>query len=326
MENEDIKTIDEQQEEPKIEEPKLDEEAPKEDKPYHVAIEEARKELFTSYSRTRKISNIIMFVVLAAIVGIMFLIMNNNPVLKYIGFGCGGALIVGMIVYYLLTRKKFPNKTRDYISFFSNKIRERMFGGKPYENIAFDESEKFALADFASDGVYKEATNINSRNIIRGEYKGHHFTYGEVALLRPSTRKQQVPPLFVGKYVTLPNELEFEGRFVIVMQNEKQPYDLPNDIEDLKVLEEKDGLIVYGPEGADIRKVLKGTFLSELRKIKIEGRLFNVNVVVWGGHSAAYLSYDDAIMAVPFDKPFDTAGFEQSFKDVDAIIKLLAGE
>ena len=329
MENEDIKTIDEQQEEQKIEEPtevQAEQQEPQEDKPYNVAIEEARKSLFDSYSKTRKISNIIMFVVLAAIVGIMFLIMNNNPVLKYIGFGLGGALIVGMIAYYLLTRKKFPNKTRDYISFFSNKLRDRMFGSKPYENVTFDESEKFALADFASDGVYKEATGINSRNVIRGEYKGHHFTYGELALLRPSTRKQQVPPLFVGKYVTLPNDLEFEGRFVIVMQNEKQPYDLPNDIEDLKVLEEKDGLIVYGPEGADIRKTLKGTFLSELRKIKIEGRLFNVNVVIWGGHSAAYLSYDDAIMAVPFDKPFDTAGFEQSFKDVDAIIKLLAGE
>ena len=116
MENEDIKTIDEQQEEPKIEEPNLDNEAPQEEKPYNVAIEDARKELFASYSKTRKISNIIMFVVLAAIVGIMFLVMNNNPVLRYIGFGCGGALIVGMVVYYLLTRKKFPNKTRDYIS------------------------------------------------------------------------------------------------------------------------------------------------------------------------------------------------------------------
>ena len=326
MENEDIKNIDEQQEEPKIKEPKFEDEGANEEKPYYVAIEDARKELYGSYSKTRKISNIIMVVVLAAIIGIFFLIMNNNPVLRYIGFGCAGALIIGMVVYYLLTRKKFPNKTKDYISFVANKLRDRMFGDKQYEKITFDESEKFALADFASDGVYKEATGINSRNIIRGEYKGHHFTYGEVALLRPSTRKQQVPPLFVGKYITLPNDLDFEGRFVIVNKNEKQPYDLPNDIDDLSVLEEKDGLVVYGPAGADIRKTLKGTFLSELRKVKIEGRLFNVNVVVWGGHSAAYLSYDDAIMAIPFDKPFDTAGFEQSFKDVDAIIKLLAGE
>ena len=326
MKNEDIKTIDEQQEEPKFEEPKFEDEGPKDDKPYQVAIEEARKELHESYKKNRTISNIIMVVVLATIVGIMFLIMNNNNVLKYIGYGCAGALLVGMILYYVLTRKRFPNKTRDYVSLVANKLRDRMFGKEPYENITFDESEKFALADFASDGVYKEATGINSRSIIRGEYKGHHFTYGEVALLRPSTRKQQVPPLFVGKYITLPNDLEFDGRFVVVMQNEKQPYDLPNDVDDLKVLEEKDGLVVYGPEGADIRKTLKGQFLSELRKIKIEGHLFNVNVVIWGGHSAAYLSYDDAIMAVPFDKPFDYEGFEQSFKDVDAAIKLLAGE
>ena len=45
-----------------------------------------------------------------------------------------------------------------------------------------------------------------------------------------------------------------------------------------------------------------------------------------GCHSAAYLSYDDAIMSFPFDKPFDYDAYEQSFKDVDAIIKLLAGE
>jgi len=291
-----------------------------------VAIEDARKELFASYSKTRKISNIIMFVVLAAIVGIMFLVMNNNPVLRYIGFGCGGALIVGMVVYYLLTRKKFPNKTRDYVSFFSTKLRDRMFGKEPYENITFDESEKFALADFVGDGVYKEATNINSRNIIRGEYKGHHFTYGELALLRPSSRKQQVPPLFVGKYITMPNTLEFEGRFVIAYKNPKQPYDLPNNVDDLEVLEEKEDLVVYGPKDADFRKVLGGSFINDVRRIRLDNHLFNVNIVIWAGHSAAYLSYDDGVMAIPFEKPFDYEGFEQSCKDVDALVRLLAGE
>ena len=53
---------------------------------------------------------------------------------------------------------------------------------------------------------------------------------------------------------------------------------------------------------------------------------FNINIAVWAGHSAAYLSYDDAVMAIPFDKPFDYEGFEQSCKDVDSIVKLLAGE
>ena len=48
MENEDIKNIDEQQEEPKVEEPKFEDECANEEKPYYVAIEDARKELYGS--------------------------------------------------------------------------------------------------------------------------------------------------------------------------------------------------------------------------------------------------------------------------------------
>ena len=316
MEDQDIKTV--------VEEPK-EEQAQQESKPYQVQIEEARKKLFKDYSMQRRLSNIIMFAVLALIIGIMFMIMSNNQVLKIVGYSLAGALVVGMILYYVLTRKKFPNKTKEYIEFVSTTLRNRMFN-EDYSDIKYDEDEKFALADFASDGVYKEATGINSRNIIRATYKEHHLTYGEVALLRPSTRKQQVPPLFVGKYVTMPNNLEFDGRFVIVCKSAKQPYDLPNAVDDLQVLEEKEDFVIYGPEGADVHKVLKGSFLSDLRKIKIENHLFNLNVVVWAGHSAAYLSYDDAIMSFPFDKPFDHEAYEQSFKDVGAVIKLLAGE
>ena len=317
MEDQDIK---------KVEEPKVKEqEVQNENKPYQVQIEEARKKLFKDYMKQRRISNILMFVILAAIVGVMFMIMSNIQWLKIVGYCTAGAILVGMVLYYVLTRKNFPNRTKEYVEFVSTTLRNRLFD-EEYSDVKYNADEKFALADFASDGVYKEATGINSRNVIRATYKEHHLTYGEVALLRPSTRKQQVPPLFVGKYITLPNSLEFSGRFVIVCKNAKQPYDLPNAVDDLAVLEEKEDFVVYGPEGSDFHKVFKGNFLTDLRKIRIENHLFNLNVVLWAGHSAAYLSYDDAIMSFPFDKPFDYDAYEQSFKDVDAIIKLLAGE
>ena len=317
MEDQDIKKV----KEPKVEE----QEVQNENKPYQVQIEEARKKLFKDYMKQRRISNILMFVILAAIVGVMFMIMSNIQWLKIVGYCTAGAIVVGMVLYYVLTRKNFPNRTKEYVEFVSTTLRNRLFD-EEYSDVKYSADEKFALADFASDGVYKDATGINSRNVIRATYKEHHLTYGEVALLRPSTRKQQVPPLFVGKYITLPNSLEFSGRFVIVCKNAKQPYDLPNAVDDLTVLEEKEDFVIYGPEGADIHKVLKGNFFTELRKIRIENHLFNLNVVLWAGHSAAYLSYDDAIMSFPFDKPFDYDAYEQSFKDVDAIIKLLAGE
>lgn len=294
-------------------------------RPYQVVIEDERNNLFKSYSKTRLVSNILMFVIVGAIVGIMFLIMSNIRALNIVGYSLAGALLVGMILYYFLSRKNMPNRTKAYMELVSSTLRNRMFRDG-YSDIKYDPEEKFELADLAGDGIYKEATGINSRNIIRGNYKKHSFTYGEVALLRPSTRKQQVPPLFVGRYVTLPNEYKLDGRIVIVYKNEKQPLDLPNAIDDLAVLEEKDNLVVYGPEGTDFRKILKKDLLSNLCKIKIEKHLLNINLVIWGGHTAAYISYDDVIMSFPFDKPFDYEAFEQSFEDFNDVMDLIVGE
>lgn len=301
------------------------EEEQEESKPYQVIVEEKRKDLFKAYVKQRRISNILMVAVLVAIVGVMFLIMNNNQILKIVGYCSAGALLLGMILYYVLSRKGFPNKTKDYMASVTQILRDRQFKDT-YENVSYNPEEKMVTTDFSGDGIYKEIAGTNSRNIVRMEYKGHHVLYGEVALLRPAQKRVQVPPLFVGKYISLPNELEFEGRFVIVYKNPKQPYDLPNDADDLVALEEKEDLVVYGPEGADFRKVLGSNFVNDVRRFRLDNRLFNINIAVWAGHSAAYLSYDDAVMAIPFDKPFDYEGFEQSCKDVDSIVKLLAGE
>ena len=295
-------------------------------KTYDQVIEDARKDLYKSYTTSRRVSNILMFVVVAAIVGIMFMVINNNQVLKIVGYCLAGALLIGMILYYVLTRKNFPNKTKGYVALVSNTVNAELFKNQEFEEISSNPEEKLGLDDLIGDGVYAEATGANSRNVVRGTYKKHHFMYAEAALTRPSTRKQQVPPLFVGKYVSLPNNYKFDGRFVIVMKNPKDPLDLPNAVNDLAVLEDKDDFMVYGPEGANYHDVLDNKVISQLKKLQIGGHLLNVNVVFWSGHSAAYISYDDTIMSVPFDKPLDKAGFDQSFKDLLICLNALTEE
>ncbi len=296
-----------------------------EDKPYQQVIEDARKDLYNSYTTSRRISNIIMFVVVAAIVGIVFMVTANNTVLKIVGYSLAGAILIGMILYYVLSRKKFPEKTKAYVALVADTINGRIFNKPGFKDIQCDKEEKFKLDDLVGDGVYNNATGINSRNIVHGSYKDHHFLYGEAALLRPAQKKQQVPPLFVGRYISMPNQLKFEGRIIITIKNEKEPLDLPNAIDDLVVLEEKNEWVVYGKEGTDYRSLIDNKIISKLKKIEIGNHLLNVNVVFWGGHTAVYISYDDTIMSVPFDKPFDHAGFEKSFEDLqicfDAIVE-----
>lgn len=295
-------------------------------KPYNIVIEDARKELHKSYTTSRRISNILMFVVLAAIVGIMFLIISNNQVLKIVGYCLAGALVVGMVVYYIINRKKLPNKIKDYVPFVMKTLNQQMFSRQGFNELKNDPEEKLAMDDLIGDAVYKDATGINSRNVIRGVYKGHHFLYAEAALTRPSSRKQQVPPLFVGRYISVPNQMKFDGRFIFAFKNPKSPVDLPNNIDDLVVLEDKEELTVYGLEGSNYHDIIDNKILSQLKKLQIEGHLLNVNAVFWGGHTAVYLSYDDPILTVPFEKEFDKAAFEQTIVDLDICLDAITEE
>ena len=309
-----------------LENEQVEEKPAEEAKTYDVLIEDARQDLYKSYAKSRRISNILMFVVVAAICGIMFLIINNEQVLKIIGYSLAGALVVGMVLYYVLTRKKLPNKIKNYVPFVMKTLNERMFSTPEFSEIKNDPEEKLQMDDLVGDGVYAEANNINSRNIVRGAFNGHHFLYAEAALTRPAQKKQQVPPLFVGRYISVPNQMKFDGRFVFNLKNPKQPLDLPNAVSDLTVLEEKEELVVYGPENANYHEAINNKMLSQFKKLKIEGHLLNVNVVIWGGHTAVYLSYDDSILSVPFDKPFEKDGFEKSLDDLAICLKAMSEE
>ena len=302
------------------------EEPAEEAKTYDVIIEEARQDLFKIYAKSRRISNILMFAVVVAIVGIMFMIISNNQVLKIVGYCLAGAIVVGMIVYYVLTRKNLPNKVQKYVPFVMQTLNDKMFSMPGFSEIKNNPEEKLQMDDLVGDGVYVEANGINSRNVVRGVYNGHHFLYAEAALTRPSTKKQQVPPLFVGRYISVPNQMKFDGHFIFNFKNPKQPLDLPNAINDLKVLEEKEDFVVYGPEDANYHNIIDNKIISQFKKIQIEGHLLNLNVVFWGGHTAVYLSYDDAILSVPFDKPFDKDGFEKSLDDLVISLQAMSEE
>ncbi len=309
-----------------LEEKQVAEEPAEEAKTYDVLIEDARQDLYKAYAKSRRISNILMFAVVIAICGIMFMIIQNNQALKIVGYSLAGALVVGMIVYYVLTRKNLPNKVQKYVPYVMKTLNDKMFTMPGFSNISNNPEEKLQMDDLIGDGVYVEANNINSRNVVRGEYNGHHFLYAEAALTRPAQKKQQVPPLFVGRYISVPNQMKFDGRFVFNFKNPKQPLDVPNAINDLKVLEEKDDFAVYGPDNANYHDIINNKIINQFKKLQIEGHLLNLNVVFWGGHTAVYLSYDDSILSVPFDKPFNKDGFEKSLDDLVICLKAMSEE
>ena len=175
-----------------------------------------------------------------------------------------------------------------------------------------------------ADRCYKDVIDCVSRNIVSGKYKEVEFECGELAYYKAGARKHNKEVVFVGKYLSTGNKLHFEDRYIINIKGEKDT-DLPTDKDDLVELINQNRFVVYGKEGANPEKDLGKDLLDNLKSIDCTGALLNVNVVLWAGHTACYLSYDDSIVAIPFDKEIDTKSYAQLKKNISEVLEILVG-
>lgn len=274
---------------------------------YGDNIEKARLDFLKSYKNSRRNSYIMMGVVFALAVASVIFITLNGMGFKIAGWSLVGAAVVGMLVYYIVTRNSLPNRTKAYIAVVNENLNSRNFSHQSITEARTDKNEKIDLTDILSDSVYKDLNNIASRNVVNGKYLGRTFKVADLGLYTGAGRNRMAA--FVGKYASLPNDLHFEGRYILNIKGEKL-VDLPTDLEGLVEVLNEDGLIIYGKEGSKPASDLGKQFISAIKEIKTNNILLNVNIVIWGGHSASYCSYDDVIMTLPFEKPFDRSANE----------------
>ena len=286
-----------------------------EDRPLAEDVEEKRKDLFADYQKSKKFSNILMVAVVLVVVGAMALLMVNQDWSKIVGYSLAGTALVGLVIYSMLTKNKFPNKSKEYIRYVTTRIDRYIYNNTEFQDVKVDLNEKYTITELSLERIYKSPVDIGSRNIVRGQYLGQGFSCGELALYsaKEEGKKRLKAVAFIGKHLELQNTLHFEGRYILNFKAEK-PNDLPSDIDDLVELYNNENFVVYGPEGSDYTKDIPAKYIAELKKIKVGGSLLNLNVVLWAGHTGVYLSYDDPVVALPFDKPFD-AEPQNAFKN-----------
>jgi len=286
------------------------------------AVEAKRKEVNKKYVTTRRTNNIIMAVVVVIFVA-AFILIAQGTWGQITGWVLVGTSVVGMVIYYVLSRRKYPDMSKKYCVDFWKLSNNFLFGHEPFTNCHIDFAEKYNLAEVAADRVYKDIIEIASRNIVRGKYNGKDFAFGELAFYKAGAKKRSREVMFVGRHLCLENHLPIDGRFLITMKCEKN-LDLPNDIEDLVPLFEEGDFIIYGSEGADYEKALGKDLISQLKRIKVTGALVNVNIVFWHKRTACYLSYDDSIVAIPFNSEINRQSYYDLRQNINDLFDILA--
>ena len=292
------------------------------EKPFGEAIEEERGNIFKIYKKTRVKNNIIMVATVAIFAAATILIMRQELWGKIVGGVALGGVVIFLLIHYLLTKNLFPDTTKKYIRFFMVNSDNYVLENSEINEAKLLFEKRYAVADVLADRVYKDVIDSASRNIIEAKYKENPFQFGELALYKAGAKRYQKSVIFVGKYLSFENKLHFKDRYIVNIKGEKD-IDVPNDIEDLKVLCEQNRFVIYGPEGADYEKDLGKELIENLKSIECVGSLLNVNIVFWAGHTSAYLSYDDKIVAIPFDHAVEVEPYNQLKKNLNEILEIL---
>lgn len=286
-------------------------------------IEKGRDDFYTTFSKQRKVSNFLIPIVglVMAASFVLFLAVSESWG-KIVGGVIIGVTLVGMVIFYIMTKNKLPGKSQEYLRNFAIYSDNFLVSKNEVTNPRLFFKKRYAISDFLPDRVYKDVIDIASRNIVEFDYKGHSVQIGEAALYKKGEKKNQKQLLFVGRYLSFTNDLHFEDRYIINI-SKKDKVDLPTDFEDLKILKEQNNFAIYGKEDANFTKDLGKEVINNLMSIDVKDSLLNVNIVVLAGHTAAYLSYDDSIVAIPLDKKLNSAAYQQLKKNIYDILDIL---
>lgn len=283
-------------------------------------VESGRQDLKKKHKKSKMMSNIVMFVVVALVIVAFLLMSSDSDVNTYIGYAVAGVTLVGMVIFYFINRNRFPDATKEYINFINVQFNGFVYEDKSFEQLSMDPHDKLDTAEISADRLYQDVLRLGSRNITKGTFLKTPFTVADVAAYRRVDKKKE-EPCFVGKYVTLDNSLSLEGRIIINIKG-KDKLDLPTDIEDLKIVFEEGEIVIYASQGIDYKAVLGDKFLNKIKKFVVEKYLLNLNVVIWGGHTAIYMSYSDELMMIPFENEFDETPITQYRDDQIALLKI----
>lgn len=300
----------------------IQEELLNEEKSLDQKIEERRAPLFAEFTKSRKISNILTIVILVIACGGMYLITGEAAWMKALGWGLLVLGLAAMIVYYMTNKKKFEQNTKDYIKFVGETLNDATFENKKFKNIEVTEN-KIEINDIAGNGAYNEIVRVASRNVSKGDYAGLDFSFAEIAFFKNGPKKGQQQTLFVGKYIDAVNSIKLPNNIVIEIQG-KEPMDLPNGVENRAKLFEEGKITIYGDEGVDLKTTLGEQFYSAVKKLPVEEHFLNLVISIWEGHTFVFMSYDDAVVAMPFDKQFNKEAFDSFTADLDRVFKTIS--
>lgn len=322
MEEKELKTEEVVEEKP-FEEKPLEDENNGLPSDYLQVIEDARQTLYKSYKNQNIIKIIVSLlgigVLVFAFIGVPNILQgdNYNTLRLTLMVVLAALSLLIMFSYSFFIRRSMNKKMRTYFDTLYASLNKYHFDGeiqlleggakKTLEKIQFDEAR-----------LYKDVLQVNSRNVCDARYHGINFLVADAGAKVANAKSMKT--IFVGKFFIAPAKY-YEDQIIVYLKGDKRSIP-PTDVDNIKLVYDDEKMSVYS-NNANWNKVVTTKFKQALFAIKPDNILIDVAVSLHDGKVFVCLGYDDDLMIIPLEKPFNPNPNKEYKGDLENTVKFI---
>ena len=227
-----------------------------------------------------------------------------------------GVLVLGIFSY--ISRKKIEAKMKDYFKRFYENTNAYVFSDPDINNVTGSVENKLAAESFNAAGLYKDIVQVGSRASFQFEYKDLNCSIADAAG-QTKGPKGTLQTVYVGKFIQCPTT--YQGGTCIVYLKGNNRALPPTSLKDFNLIEDHKDMIVYGEEGA--KRALTKKVRDAIAQFRTNDILCDAAISIKKDHAYIALGYEDTLMVLPMDKPFNPNPTTQFKNDFEKVLNLI---
>jgi hypothetical protein len=213
-------------------------------------------------------------------------------------------------------RKTIDKSMKSYFADYYKHSNAYVYGNT-ITDVAGTVDDKLDASVFNAAGLYKGVSKVGSRDCLHFNYKGKAIVMADAA--GQITGQKSLQTCFVGKFMAVPNTND-GAEIIIYLKGNKRALP-PTTLDQYDVLEDSKTMVVYGP--ANGKKILTHQVREALKAIETNAVLVDMAIAVRRGMTYFAIGYEDTLMVLPMDKPFNPAPTVELKKDMVQVFALI---
>jgi len=313
-------------------------------------VNEKRKTFDNIMKSSRRSSTITM--IISVVLLILGFILNTSldSTLAWISYSIFGIALVVIIVSFVFSsrgKKKIYGSVDNYVKDVIIGVDQYAFNQEGLTQLSVSAKGKAELNDIVDAHYFETINNFNSRNIIKGFYRGKEFSAAELAVRvpyqkpvdkvegeeenQPVSKKKKLAGTptesfgIFGKYFSLPVVAEDDESFILLLRGPNAC--LPTFLDEYKEVTASDLNAAYMCWAKDETKALK--ILSDEKLVEVlngftpNASLENVIISSNSKGLKVCLNYNETVMEIPMQKGVEGKPYEAYKNDVRRVLNIV---